>query len=36
MGGEVIIWVGFGGVGENFVISGSEDGNVFVWYRMMG
>nr|CDP26178.1 Putative WD repeat-containing protein 26 [Podospora anserina S mat+] len=35
-GGEVIIRAGFGGAGENLVISGSEDGNVFVWHRTTG
>ncbi|KAK0673976.1 putative WD repeat-containing protein 26 [Cercophora samala] len=35
-GGETIIRAGFGGANENFVISGSEDGNVFVWNRTMG
>lgn len=31
--GEFVIRSSFGGANENFVISGSEDGHVFIWHR---
>ncbi|AEO63391.1 uncharacterized protein THITE_2108573 [Thermothielavioides terrestris NRRL 8126] len=35
-GGQFTIRSGFGGANENFVISGSEDGRVFIWHKMKG
>ncbi|KAK0739785.1 WD40-repeat-containing domain protein [Apiosordaria backusii] len=35
-GGKVIIRAGFGGASENFVISGSEDGHVYIWHKTTG
>ncbi|KAK4171876.1 WD40-repeat-containing domain protein [Triangularia setosa] len=36
-GGNMIIRAGFGGgASENFVISGSEDGNVYIWHKTTG
>ncbi|KAL2275045.1 hypothetical protein FJTKL_02509 [Diaporthe vaccinii] len=35
-GGEYLIRSDFGGANENFVISGSEDGSVFIWHKNSG
>ncbi|KAJ0114956.1 WD domain-containing protein [Diaporthe amygdali] len=35
-GGEFLIRSDFGGANENFVISGSEDGSVFIWHKNSG
>ncbi|KAL2261491.1 hypothetical protein VTK26DRAFT_3936 [Humicola hyalothermophila] len=35
-GGQFTIRSGFGGANESFVISGSEDGRVFIWHKMTG
>lgn len=34
--GDCIIRASFGGANESFVVSGSEDGNVFIWHRGLG
>ncbi|KAK1835396.1 WD40-repeat-containing domain protein [Podospora conica] len=36
VGGEYMIRSGFGGANESFVISGSEDGKVFIWHKSTG
>ncbi|PKS05340.1 hypothetical protein jhhlp_008714, partial [Lomentospora prolificans] len=35
-GGECLIRASFGGANESFVMSGSEDGNVWVWHKKTG
>ncbi|KAL2018354.1 hypothetical protein VTK56DRAFT_957 [Thermocarpiscus australiensis] len=35
-GGRFTIRSAFGGANENFVISGSEDGHVFIWHKTTG
>lgn len=35
-GGEYLIRSDFGGANENFVVSGSEDGSVFIWHKNSG
>ncbi|KAL2152510.1 hypothetical protein VTH82DRAFT_5694 [Thermothelomyces myriococcoides] len=35
-GGHFTIRSDFGGANENFVISGSEDGHVFIWHKVTG
>ncbi|KAK4149228.1 vacuolar protein sorting-associated protein 1 [Chaetomidium leptoderma] len=35
-GGKFTIRSDFGGANENFVISGSEDGRVFIWHKLSG
>lgn len=35
-GGNFTIRSDFGGANENFVISGSEDGHVFIWHKVTG
>ncbi|KAK4204252.1 WD40-repeat-containing domain protein [Triangularia verruculosa] len=35
-GGQVIIRASFGGANENFVVSGSEDGSVYIWHKITG
>jgi WD40 repeat protein len=31
-----VIGCGFGGIDENFVLSGSEDGKIYIWHRATG
>lgn len=35
-GGDFVIRSAFGGANETFVISGSEDGNIFIWHKNIG
>jgi len=35
-GGKFVIRSAFGGANESFVISGSEDGNVYIWHKENG
>lgn len=35
-GGECLIRASFGGANESFVMSGSEDGNVWIWHKKTG
>ncbi|KAG8163534.1 hypothetical protein KVR01_006831 [Diaporthe batatas] len=35
-GGEFLIRSNLGGANENFVVSGSEDGNVYIWHKNSG
>ncbi|ODA84016.1 hypothetical protein RJ55_02534 [Drechmeria coniospora] len=35
-GGEYLIRSAFGGANESFVVSGSEDGNLFIWHKTTG
>ncbi len=31
-----VIFCGFGGIDENFVVSGSEDAKIYIWHRATG
>ena len=33
---EHVIGCGFGGIDENFVVSGSEDAKIYIWHRATG
>lgn len=35
-GGEFLIRSSFGGANESFVMSGSEDGNILIWHKIIG
>ena len=35
-GGEYLIRSSFGGANESFVTSGSEDGNILIWHKIIG
>ncbi|TDZ19421.1 WD repeat-containing protein 26 [Colletotrichum orbiculare MAFF 240422] len=35
-GGEFLIRSAFGGANESFVVSGSEDGSIFIWHKNTG
>ncbi|GJN85976.1 hypothetical protein PLIIFM63780_009552 [Purpureocillium lilacinum] len=35
-GGDYLIRSAFGGANESFVVSGSEDGNILIWHKIIG